>query len=177
MQLLKQDKILRRSVVILLATLLVWFLVAHTTLLAAWTLDGSPASLSQIHAWCSTTASALVSAAGNATNASACASSSDWWAFAGFLEGAMVAAVVMIGFRVYRANFGKHRPTQVPMPPVQPYPQPQPHPQPLVQPYPRPQAYQQPPVTHIAETRPQPQVPSFTPTPQPPLHPQDRRHQ
>jgi hypothetical protein len=50
---------------------------------------------------------------GDNQSASACASSSKWWVFDGFLEIVMVVSVIIVGFRVYRYNFPKRRrPTQ-----------------------------------------------------------------
>ena len=104
MELLRRDRWLRRSVVVLAVAAFVWFLVAHTTFLTGWTLDGSPANLGQIRAWCSSYDGQLYVLSGVNQSASACASSSKWWAFDGFLEIVMVVTVIIVGFRVYRYN-------------------------------------------------------------------------
>jgi hypothetical protein len=111
MLLLRQDRWLRWSLVALVIAAFVWFLVAHTTVLMAWTLNSAPANLGQIHAWCGSVVGQAYSAAGVGQSATACASSVGWWDFASWLELVMIVAVVLGGYRIYRYHFPKRRQT------------------------------------------------------------------
>jgi hypothetical protein len=114
MEVLRRDKWLRRSLVALAVVTFVWFLVAHTTVVDAYTLNSAPANLGQIHAWCSSVIGQAYSSAGVGQSASACSQQNTWWAVASWLELAMIVAVVVTGYRIYRYNFPKRRrqPTQ-----------------------------------------------------------------
>lgn len=109
MEALRRDRWLRRSVVMLVVAAFVWFLVAHTTVFFAPTLDSAPASLGQIHAWCSSVIGQAYSSSGVGQSASACSQSNTWWSVASFLVLAMILSVIFAGFRVYRYNFPKRR--------------------------------------------------------------------